>query len=583
MKGSIWRSLTAGLGALLAAGAVWAAAPETFGVAGPAEYRTLKPARPTPAERLGIDLGTVPAVRLPVVDREALLREDAAAPGTARAKGGLRYGVGRALRLAARDGEWLDLADGSRLWVGEIVAADALGVRLHFQRVRLPPGAELAVYAPLTGYAADEAAEGTARSGDPRSDPDRNVEHYEGSAAQPADFWTGSFAGERVRIEYLSLPGAPAGGELPFTVVGLQHLYRDPVAELAEGLMGKAAGPCHNDVTCYPEWAQTARAVAGVGVVDRDSLFCTGQLLDDQAEDLTPYWLTAHHCVPTAAKAESAEIYWLYQTARCGAAPPALRTVPHSVGTALLATDRGSDFSLLMVQGALPAGLYWAGWTAAAVADGTPAAVIQHPRGDFKRISFGFKDVSTACRSENPDLIRVSWTDGPTEEGSSGSGIFRDDTHQLFGQLSDGPSACGRETYDCFGSFAVTYPQIKSLLRQGADDSSEPNDSCAQARGVRAGTLRNRIVKIGSPDWYSISVPAGRTVTVRLAFRNADGDVDLAAFTGCSGAPVATSEGVGDGEQIAFSNRRARAVVVSWRVDLATSTRNQYDMTVAIR
>src|SRR4029077_17476001 len=133
-------------------------------------------------------------------------------------------------------------------------------------------------------------------------------------------------------------------------------------AELAEGLMDKAGGPCENDVSCYPEWAQTARAGAGIGVVGHDSLFCTGQLLDDQAEDLTPYWLTAHHCVSTAADAASAEIYWLYQTSRCGGAPPALRTVPHSVGAALLATDAGSDFSLLMIQGALPAWLFWTRW-----------------------------------------------------------------------------------------------------------------------------------------------------------------------------------------------------------------------------
>ena len=76
-------------------------------------------------------------------------------------------------------------------------------------------------------------------------------------------------------------------------------------------------------MTCYPEWAQTWRAPSpAIGVVNRDSLFCTGQLLDDQAHDLTPYWLTAHHCVSTAAQAKSAEIYWLYQTARCGGAPP---------------------------------------------------------------------------------------------------------------------------------------------------------------------------------------------------------------------------------------------------------------------
>jgi lysyl endopeptidase len=552
-------AMTVCLGALAAAGVLRAEAPETFGIAGPPAYKALKPVRLAPAERLGIDPGNLAAVRLPAVDRDALLREDAAAAGEERAKG-LRYGVGRDLRLSARDGEWFDLADGSRLWIGEIVAADALGVRLHFQGVRLPAGAELAVHAPLAGS---------------------EVERYEGSPAQPGDFWTGSFAGDRVRVEYLSPKG---DHELPFTVDRLQHLYRDPVAEMAGGLPGKAAGPCHNDVSCYPEWARTARAVAGIGIAGRDSLFCTGQLLDDQAEDLTPYWLTAHHCVGTAAQAKSAEIYWLYQTARCGGPPPALSSVPHSVGATLLATSGDADFSLLMIEGALPAGLFWSGWTGAAVADRTQAAAIHHPRGDFKRISFGFKDAGAACQSnKTPHLIRVSWTDGPTEPGSSGSGVFRDDTHQLFGQLSDGPSACGEETYDCYGSFATTYTRIKNLLRQGSDDASEPNDSCAQARKVGTGTLRGRIVKIGNPDWYSISVPAGKTATVRLAFRNAEGDVDLAGFKACGGAPFAVSQGSGDGEQIVFTNPTGRAVTIFWRVNLAADTRNQYDMTVMLR
>ncbi len=42
---------------------------------------------------------------------------------------------------------------------------------------------------------------------------------------------------------------------------------------------------------------------------------------------------------------------------------------------------------------------------------------------------------------------------------------------------------------------------------------------------------------------------------MRLAFRDADGDVDLAAFAACGGAPVAVSEGSGDAEQVAFTNR----------------------------
>ncbi len=567
-----------------AADAAFAAPPtpaETFGVAAPLR-ETQKAARQLPSERLGIALATelaVPAVRLEAVDREALLREDLAAKTDGRAvEKGVRYGVGRALRLAAPDGQWYDLADGSRLWAGEIVAAEALGVRLHFAGVHLPAGSELAVSAPA---APSPEAAGSFHNGSSRFDAGAQPQFF--FPGTETDFWTGSFAGERVRVEYLAPAGSPAA--LPFSINGVQHLYRDPVAELAEGLTAKAAGPCHNDVSCYPEWADVARAVSGIGVVDRDSLFCTGQLLDDQAHDFTPYWLTAHHCVNTAAKAQSAEIYWLYQTPTCGGVPPSLGSVPHSVGATLLATNAGSDFSLLMVEGALPDGLFWAGWTSAQVANGTPAAAIHHPKGDYKRISFGFKDANAVCKAsyhDNPSLLRISWTDGPTESGSSGSGIFRADTHQLFGQLFDGPSACGRETYDCYGAFATTYPQIKGLLRGGTDDDSAPNAFCVHSRAMGAGTLRNRIARAGSPDWYRTTVPAGGSVTVRLAFKNADGDLDLAAFRACGGGPAAVSAGTTDQETVTVANPAATPAVISWRVMLASDTRNSYDMTVTL-
>jgi hypothetical protein len=560
---------------MLAPRAVAAVPAETFGVAAPVR-EVQKAARQLPSERLGIAVAAVPFLRLEALDREALLREDLAAKasGEASAKG-MRYGIGRALRLTAPDGHWYDLADGSRLWVGEIVAAEALGVRLHFRDVHLPAGAELAASASSEGEA------GAFRSGSSRFDAETRPQFFFPGA--PADFWTGSFSGDQVRVEYLAPAGSGSG--LPFSLDALQHLYRDPVAELAKGLIAKAAGPCHNDVSCYPEWADVARAVSGIGFVNRDSLFCTGQLLDDQAHDLTPYWLTAHHCVNTAANAQSAEIYWLYQTPACGGTPPSLGSVPHSVGATLLATNAGSDFSLLMVEGALPDGLFWAGWTSAQVANGTSAAAIHHPRGDFKRISFGFKDANAVCKASyhnNPNLLRISWTDGPTESGSSGSGIFRADTHQLFGQLFDGPSACGRETYDCYGAFATTYPQIKGLLRGGTDDNSAPNAFCVHARAVGAGTLRNRIAKAGSPDWYKISVPAGRSVTVRLAFRNANGDLDLAAFRACGGGPAAVSAGTADQEAVTLANPAATPAVVSWRVMLDSDTRNSYDMTVTV-
>jgi hypothetical protein len=237
-----------------------------------------------------------------------------------------------------------------------------------------------------------------------------------------------------------------------------------------------------------------------------------------------------------------------------------------------------------MEEGALPDGLFWDGWTSAPVANGTDAAGIHHPEADFKRISFGFKDDSSACPTANFD--RISWTSGVTEPGSSGSGIYRADTQQLFGQLLGGPSACGADPsnlFDCYGAFSATYPPIKNLLKIGSDDSSEPNDSCSRARGVGKGTLHNRIVKIFSPDWYKISVPAHKTVGIHLSFLNANGDIDLDFYgSTCGGPPLFTSRSTNNFEDIQVTNTSSRTATAIWQVYLANDTRNNYDMTVSI-
>ena len=482
------------------------------------------------------------------------------------------------------DGNWYDVGGGARLWVGDVVSTEALGIRLHFKSFHLPAGAELAVYGPDD----KSGAGGTLRNGFPGFDPERYVELYRGSEAQAArtDFWTGTLVGERVRIEYLA-PAGVGSSALPFAVDGLQHLYLDPVARLAKSLMEKAAGDCHNDVTCFPEWADVAKSVSGIGIVFSGGTgFCTGQLINDLAGDFTPYYLTAHHCLSTRKEAASSEYFWLYQTSTCNGTPPTLDSVPRSVGATLVATGKASDYTLLMVEGALPGGLFWSGWTAERIADGTAAAGIHHPSADFKRISFGTKDESSAC-GDVKNFVRISWTKGVTEPGSSGSGIFRTDNHQLFGQLLGGPSACEADPaslFDCYGAFASSYPNVKNPLRKGWDDESEPNNSCDKARVVMTGTLKNRVVKVLDPDWYKISVPAGKTLTVQVSFVDANGDVDLDLFdASCGTAPLATSHTANDQEVVQWKNTTGARAFAVWKVFLASDTRNNYNMTVNIR
>jgi lysyl endopeptidase len=576
-----------GIGAVLTSG-VWAqpaadAGPaEAFGASLPARPdKALKPALPTPSERLGVELGAVPSVRLAPLDRDALLEQDAVR-GRIGAVKALRYGIGREVAVASVDGQWYDLAGGARLWAAEIVSTDALGVRLRFKDLRLPQGAELAVYSP----SASDPENGLIKTGSPRFDPERYVQRYGASSAPQGEVWTGTFVGDRVRMEYL----APAGSsrDLPFTVDNLQHLYLDPVDKVARGLVGdKVAGNCHNDVSCFPEWADLARAVSGIGFIGGgDSLFCTGQLLNAQKPDFTPYWLTANHCLETNGEANSAEFYWFYQTSSCNGAPPSLSSSPRSLGASLLATSTASDFTLLLINGALPDGVFWSGWTTAAIPNGAPIVAIHHPAGDYKRISFGQKADSSACLASRPstNTTRIDWTDAPTEPGSSGSGVFLQSTGQLFGQLFFGPSACGNETFDCYGTFSVTYPRIKNLLQKGgSDDNSEQNDTCAKAKNTRAGRLTGRVVKALDSDWYKITVPKGKTLTVRAEFSHNNGDIDLAGYGACNKEALATSTGSGDEEVIQVQNTGNKNAVFFVQVYLDSDTRNEYNLTTSFQ
>jgi lysyl endopeptidase len=577
-------TLAIGLGALLAASATgWAKPPanETFGIQGPAS-RVQKTVRATPSETMSIALGTVPEVRLQAMDKAAILKEDALSQRQGLVKA-LRFGVGRGVQISAGDGNWYDVAGGARLWVADVASTDAIGLRLHFKNVLLPAGAQLAIYAP------DGAAPGVAKNGNPRFDPERKVEFHEASETESSEFWTGSFFGERARIEYLAPAGS--GAALPFTVDSLQHFYLDPVDKTARALVGKAAGSCENDVTCYPEWADVSHGVGGVDFVDGGgSFFCSGQLLNDNAQDFTPYFLTANHCISSKNSAASAEFVWFYQTSVCNGNPPSVESLPRSDGATLVSTSPVSDYTLMIVNGALPDNLYWVGWTGQAVPVGQDAVAVHHPATDYKRISFGFNDDKSECYAyqgtNGLQLLRTTWTDGVTEGGSSGSGIFRADTQQLYGQLFFGPSSCSASSadrFDCYGSFFSTYPKIKNSLVAGSDDNSEQNDSCAKARLVKAGKLSNRIVKVTDTDWYKLTVPAHRTVTVTLNFNGGNGDVDLAGFGNCSGGdPVASSTGDGNSETISLQNVGSKATTAYWQVYLNSSTRNTYNMSVAV-
>lgn len=528
-------------------------APQARGAAGPAQGPA-KPAERTPSARHGITLAPGYEVVLGGVDVAALLAEDAQRSATDPHKV-MRVGVPRDVSVGFGDGKWYSIPGVGVLWTVDVVASGAFGVRLQLSDLDVTAGASVHVYAP--------------------SAPDRARAYGSGrldGAAQ--EIWTGTVVGDRARVEYFVPAGSAfQAAHVPFVIHKLQHIYRDylnaPVGALPFG-----AGPCHNDVTCSPAWANVARSVAHIQFVDGGTFICTGQLLAPQNNDSTPYFLTANHCISTEAVANTTEFYWLYQTSVCNGSVPSLGSVPTSDFATLLSTTSSADFTLLLIEGELPTGLFWSGWNAGAVSNGTSLVGIHHPSGDYKRISFGNKISSPT------NFITSDWFDGPTEGGSSGSGIWLSSSQQLVGQLCCGSSACGNETNDDYGAFGSAYSSVSTLLAAGTDDSEEPNDSCAAAGLLGDGTHGPWVVKSGDEDWYQILVPAGGTLDVDAAFTDAWGDIDLQLFDACGGTLLDSSTTNSDDEAVSYVNGTGAVNTVLLRVFLDTDTRATYGLVV---
>ena len=267
--------------------------------------------------------------------------------------------------------------------------------------------------------------------------------------------------------------------------------------------------------------------------------------------------------------------HWFYQSESCDGPVPPLSSLPTSSVADLVKSSYLADYALLLIRGELPTGLYWSGWTSGPIDPGQLSTSIHHPDGAFKRISLGTRGLSV------DEYWRVDWYDGPTEPGSSGAGVWRDDTQQLYGHLSGGPCGCGHETYADYAKFSEVYPAIAFFLAAGSDDDLEDNDSETQAAAIPAGVWSYRVVKGADEDWYAITVPRCAALEVGVSFIDADGDIDLELFDEATGELAASSQGVGNEEAISIPVADYLREFIL-RVYLASDTRNTYQLGVTI-
>ena len=157
-------------------------------------------------------------------------------------------------------------------------------------------------------------------------------------------------------LDLRDLPGEAAGFEsLVLRRSGIFFLL--VFALLAQSAWGQRIGPLvlDNQQRSKASAVERTAAVARISFEKgAGSSYCSGTLLNNRRQDLTPYFLTAAHCVGTEEEPRSTTASWFYQTQTCNGELPDFQSVPYTEGARLLSTagfrelgDPEGDMTLL--------------------------------------------------------------------------------------------------------------------------------------------------------------------------------------------------------------------------------------------
>ena len=403
--------------------------------------------------------------------------------------------------------------DGSQVIVLIVKSSGASGIGVHFRNFALADGEEVYVY----GTGPNSIVFG----------PFTDKGPWGGG-----EFWSGTVDGDTAVIEFYKKPGENGEG---FAIFEISHI----LAELDWRLRPNEPDVlgCQIDASCYGDREKDA---VGRILFNNNGMFvCTGTLLNDLAEDRTPYFLTANHCVSTQAVAQTVEVYWFYQTTSCNSG--VLRSWVHSPpGANLLAGQSSNDFSLLRLLNNAPNGAVFSGWTSASQSTGTSVFGLHHPDrysppsipSYLRRSTGSITSTNESCLSL-ANAYQIHWTAGATEPGSSGSGLFTSNGHQLVGVASCAPSPASCNTPDArYSKFANFYPQIRQYIY-----SSAPSAPIATpATFLASHSFRANWRSVNGATGYRLDVATDHSFTNYVAgYRNLNvGTVRSRIVTGLS-------------------------------------------------
>lgn len=341
-------------------------------------------------------------------------------------------------------GQWYD-AGQVKVWQLTIRSADAYSLNVIFGRFHLPEKARLYVIGAKSGL-----IKGAYTS--------ENNSPSQVLAVEPV-------AGDELLIQYeepsdVAFPGVLEISRISHDFMGLGTA--DDHRPLG------ISGSCHVNINCdLANGTENIRDAVCRIIVDGIDV-CTGTLVNNTANDGTPYLLTAHHCINTNTKANRSVFLFNYESPSCVTVDG---DVSRSLsGSTLRAGFDSLDFALVELTEDIPSDHhhYLAGWSRNSQAPPS-SKTIHHPLGDIKKLAAD-KDVAVVGTYSTQYLDNgfwrvVRWDNGTTESGSSGGPLF-DNNNLLVGTLTGGSATCSVPTNDFFARFNMAWDYRKEANRQ---------------------------------------------------------------------------------------------------------------------
>jgi lysyl endopeptidase len=449
------------LSSLFALSAQAADAPQ---VSGEAAWPEAKAATDLRMKAAHFPADAVAVAQFPALDRarvERLRRDNAT-----RSLKALQIGIERDARqeglVQAGKLAWRAQPDGSHVAQLRATSPGAAAMRVGLDVAQLPDGAELRYFGSVAPNVSEGVGTGTQVAALRRDAP---------------VFWTPVTEGDTQLVEIV----LPAGADPRWAQVSLaavSHLLVSPRGAFDHTKIGESDS-CEFDAKCLtnPDTAynnaknSVARMVFQSG---GGSFLCTGTLLNDTDNNTqTPYFFGAAHCFTSQSVANTLTTFWFYEATACGS--NVLDSAQRQVtgGATVLFSSVASDVLFMRLNSAPPGGSYFLGWNSATLAAGNNILVLHHPAGDVKKVSLGQVKGFGTSNLASGNFIKVGYTDGTTEGGSSGCALLTrgSSDYQLRGGLLGGSASCANTgsiataaNSDDFSRFDEIFPSLQSFL-----------------------------------------------------------------------------------------------------------------------